>query len=490
MLVESCELVLVFGLRANACFCGGYDGPEQLTLVGLLRDIGYSYHPMFTWAAASLVAAGILLAVWAWFGDQWRRRGRTEYSCPGCNYDLRGVIQGSTFPLTCSECAVAIESRRAMNRPRRAWKLLVLSVLVLVAAHYTARGPEVRNGGWVRLIPSTLLVLQPMDVEAWIDARFGPDIFPAGGTVPEVELARRLSKGGLGAWQEWILFKRVERACHARDDYGITSAQYETARILRTTPANATREETAAERLAGLSIAAGIPFRIDWVSLGTERLRANGVVQPTDPHATIADALDGLCDELWPRYAYWDISPEGVVLSSRQPTVRSRIYDVSGMAIERAGDLGLVDMVAEDGWINHVALTVSDHLVVVAATKTHLKLEQLLIDLRKVIEAEPPFTRPYRVVGDARTFDLESDDYYLGLLDHVRAARSVSIEALRTGAPTLADGVTEDELDACGRAAFGLLDTLRLRRLPGTLQRDDPRSTTNIVKVPLAPINP
>ncbi len=460
--MESCELVLVFGLRATgACFCGGYDGPERLTLVGLLRDIGYNYHPMFTWTAASLVAAGVLLAVWAWFGDQWRRRGRTEYSCPGCNYDLRGVLEGATFPLTCSECAVAIKSTRAMNRPRRVWKLLVLSVLVLVAAHYTARGPEVSSGGWVRLMPSTLLVLQPMDVAAWIDAQFGPGRLPVVGTAPEVELARRLRRSGLWPWQEWILFKRVERVCRARDDFGITSAQYDTANVLRATQANATREETAAARLAGLSTAAGVPFRIDWESLGTEQLQVHELVQPTEPYATIAEALDGLCDELWPGYAYWDISPEGVVVSGRQATLRSWIYDISALGIDRIHGPAFIDLVNKDGWImNSGAFEVSNHLVVLTTSKAHLELELVLFNLRKASEAEPPFTRPHRVVGDARTFTLESD-YFLGILDHFRIARSVSIEALRTGAPTLADGVTEDELDACGRAAFGFLDTLR-----------------------------
>ncbi len=462
MLVGSFEMVLVFGLGYNRCFCGG-DFPEPLTLIGVLLRLGYVYDPFFTWAAASLVAMGILLATWAWFRDQWWRRGRFETLCPGCNYDLRGIIETSSYPLTCSECAVTIESPRTLTRPRRAWKYIRLSVLIFVVAHYTARGPDVRIGGWVRIVPSTVLVLQPMDVVSWIENRLGPGRLPVPGSTPESELDRRLRIGALWSWQEWILFKRIERVCLARDDYGISSAQYETADILRSTSADATRQETTADRLAGLAGTADVTFLIDWASLEAAELRADDFVQPVDPYASIAAALDELCNEPWPGYAYWDIAPDGVVVggpSRPQTTIRSRIYDISALVINRGHGLALMDLLTEDQWINNAAFMVAGRLVVVASTKGHIEFERLLVNLQKASEAEPPFMRPCRMLGNPRSVDLESE-YFLGALDYFRVARSVSIESLRSAGPTFRDGVTPDELDACGRAAFGLLDTVR-----------------------------
>jgi hypothetical protein len=103
---------------------------------------------------------------------------------------------------------------------------------------------------------------------------------------------------------------------------------------------------------------------------------------------------------------------------------------------------------------------VAGRLVVVASTKGHIEFERLLVNLQTASEAEPPFIHPYRILGDPRSVELESE-YFLGVLDHYRVARPVSIESLRSAGPTFDDGVTQHELDACGRAAFGLLDTIR-----------------------------
>jgi hypothetical protein len=302
-----------------------------------------------------------------------------------------------------------------------------------------------------------------MDVVSWMEDRLGPGRLQVPGSTPESELDRRLRIGALWSWQEWILFKRIERVCLARDDYGISSAQYETARILRTTRADASGEETAAVRLAGLARTADITFLVNWASLEAAELREDDFVQPVEPYASIAAALDELCNQPWPGYAYWDIAPDGVVVgdpSQLQRTIRSRIYDVSGLVMNRRHGLALMTLLTEDQWINNAAFMVAGRLVVVASTKGHIEFEQLLVDLRNASEAQPPFIHPYRMLGGPRSVVLESK-YFMGVLDHYRVARSVSIESLRSAGPTFDDGVSRDELDACGRAAFGMLDTVR-----------------------------
>ena len=48
-----------------------------------------------------------------------------------------------------------------------------------------------------------------------------------------------------------------------------------------------------------------------------------------------------------------------------------------------------------------------------------------------------------------------------GMLDDLRFVRSIPMEAIRRAGPSFDDGVTEQELDACNRGAFGVLDMVR-----------------------------
>ena len=89
----------------------------------------------------------------------------------------------------------------------------------------------------------------------------------------------------------------------------------------------------------------------------------------------------------------------------------------------------------------------------------HFQIEHLLDNLAAAIEAELDPVPPYRLVAP-RQLTVRTE-YALGLLDHVRIERTISTQTLRAAGPTFSDGVTAEELNACDRAAFGLLDRHR-----------------------------
>jgi hypothetical protein len=247
--------------------------------------------------------------------------------------------------------------------------------------------PQVQRYGWIRLVPATALVLQPMNVGAWIDAQVD---FPVARSAPQSELGRRLNEGELWAWQEWVLFKRVERSCRARDDDSMAPVRLDTAR-------------------------------------GDERSRG------------------------------------------RPATASALIYDPSflgGSPEEAEGLLELIEgLAAPESWIDNGgsvggALSISGRVVVVAPARVHLEIEALLAGLEEAIAAGPPPPIPCELPENPRAFRIDCE-CGAGLLDNIRAARAMSSASLRSAGPTLDDGVTGDELDACRRAAFGLLDAIR-----------------------------
>ncbi len=211
-----------------------------------------------------------------------------------------------------------------------------------------------------------------MDVGTWTEAQWGRNRPPQPAAIPGKELTRRLNNAKLWSWQEWILLKRVERACAAR---------------------------------------------------------------------VLADS--------------------------------ARIYDVSDLPDNAIRYLDLIRLITSDiapgDWVDHggsvnAVFAVSNHLVILATTLAHFEIEQLLDNLRDAVAA-PLIQRPL-LFDNPRALTIKSP-YATGLLDYLRAQRTISTESLRAAGPSFADGVTEQELDACDRAAFGLLD--RMRRRPGSL---------------------
>jgi hypothetical protein len=453
----------------GACYLGGSEPPEQSAAFRFFTRLGLEYEPRFSWTAVTLAAIGTALAAWAWLGRRWRRGGSL---CPRCSYDLSGIVTASAYPLKCSECGFDIESGRALTRPHRARRFVGAALLVFVAAYVTARGPEVKRSGWIRLAPSTYLVLQPMNVTAWTEAKLDLDGAPTMSRASQKALDRRLRRGTLWSWQEWILFKRIERVFRSRDDYGITPLQYEMAVRIETTPADAWNEETLARRLARIAELADVPLVNDWEGALAGGWNGNDVVEPVVTHGTVADALDELFAANWHWFANWDIGLDGLVMSGESEetsTSRARIYDVSAFLQDPDDAIELVDLITEivrpgdwicNGGLASAAFEVADHLVVIAPTRAHFEIEDLLDNLGDALSAKPPFIHPHQPPDNPRAFRMMSQ-YPTGLLDNLRLARTVTSESLRAAGPMFDDGMTEAELDACNRGAFGLLDTCR-----------------------------
>lgn len=65
-------------------------------------------------AAGTLGACGLGLAIWALFWDQWRTRRARPRRCPKCWHNMTGVPS-----LRCPECGREAPSERRVSRPRR-----------------------------------------------------------------------------------------------------------------------------------------------------------------------------------------------------------------------------------------------------------------------------------------------------------------------------------------------------------------------------------
>lgn len=101
----------------------------------------------FAGAALALLGAG--LVTWALWWD--RARGRRR--CPQCWYDMGGVPG-----LRCPECGRAVAAEKRFTRTRRRWAWAAIGALVLTSGVVSMQVPAYRQGGWVGLVPSSVLV--------------------------------------------------------------------------------------------------------------------------------------------------------------------------------------------------------------------------------------------------------------------------------------------------------------------------------------------
>jgi hypothetical protein len=310
-----------------------------------------------------------------------------------------------------------------------------------------------------------------MDLGAWADSRWrGTKV--AALPARHEELTRRLRWGELSSWQEWILFKRVDRVLRKREDYGVTQTQFETWVRIDADRATAWEEETLAQRLTRMARSADVPLLVDWESLAADNVDAADLVPVSiGSAAEVLHELGGTESLPW-MWLFWDVTPQGVAVTgaSREGTTsRVRIYDVSELvdgSPDRSQELldVIMELIEPESWFLHGGrvsgvFEVADHLVVIATSRVHLAIADVLSMLHEIRSAGPP-ARSFRPVGNLRAFRLESEGG-AGILDNLRYAATVSTHSLRSAGPAFDDGVTEDELNSCDREAFGLLDALR-----------------------------
>ncbi len=96
------------------------------------------------------LAAALLLLARALFAD--RSKGRLR--CPKCWYDMSG-----TAGLTCPECGNNARHARRLTKTKRRWGRAGLAAALIVTSAAIASFPQLRGEGWVRVAPTTLLIL-------------------------------------------------------------------------------------------------------------------------------------------------------------------------------------------------------------------------------------------------------------------------------------------------------------------------------------------
>ena len=181
-----------------------------------------NYDWLFVLLGLALAAGAMALLSWALFRD--RSRGRRR--CPKCWYDMSG-----TPGKRCPECGREARRERAFFRTRRRWRRAALGVPMLALAYLSFKVPELRNGGWTALVPSTALILvapatnpsagMPVQTAGLpaipaIASRLGvapaPAQPPTIGESLEAAAWGRISRGRMWRWQSQYFIGRYLRA--------------------------------------------------------------------------------------------------------------------------------------------------------------------------------------------------------------------------------------------------------------------------------------
>jgi hypothetical protein len=104
-----------------------------------------------------VATSGLMGGVFVWCG-LWRDRARGRMRCPRCWYDMSGVIN-----LTCPECGTVHAHTRSLARTRRHWPAVVLGCALLIGAVAASAAGRIRDGRWVRYLPTEALILLTPD---------------------------------------------------------------------------------------------------------------------------------------------------------------------------------------------------------------------------------------------------------------------------------------------------------------------------------------
>lgn len=101
------------------------------------------------WSAIGIAAILSLVILWALRGD--RSNGRRR--CGRCWYDMSG-----SPGLRCPECGHEARHERGLMRTRRRWRVVAISLLMMVVALGAGVVPVAHRSGWASLLPESALV--------------------------------------------------------------------------------------------------------------------------------------------------------------------------------------------------------------------------------------------------------------------------------------------------------------------------------------------
>lgn len=162
-----------------------------------------------------IVAGGLVVALALW--RDWLRGGAKQRRCRRCFYDMGGIE-----PRRCPECGREHASEKHLHFARRRWWWAAPALLVLLLGVGAIKVPGVRARGWIRVVPTTLLILvwdgvrppTARTVALGLGAPAPPPMWPRSDAWTELqelapgELASRCSQGTVWNWQrDWAVRK-------------------------------------------------------------------------------------------------------------------------------------------------------------------------------------------------------------------------------------------------------------------------------------------
>ncbi|MCA9278453.1 MAG: hypothetical protein H6815_07315 [Phycisphaeraceae bacterium] len=155
-----------------------------------------------------LVAIGTVLLAWSLFSD--RAKGRKR--CRKCWYAFDEINANGDGVTTCPECGKEHTKPKSMLRTRRRWRWAcagLLMVMLSYASHIVHIG---MTQGWLRAIPSSVLVfIAPMDEKQWDSTDViweGPRMYSPVSPLAN-EILNRLDAGTLTHWQTRAFMRRL-----------------------------------------------------------------------------------------------------------------------------------------------------------------------------------------------------------------------------------------------------------------------------------------
>lgn len=283
------------------------------------------------WSAAiGLGAAGLGLVVWALAWD--RSRGRLR--CPRCWYEMGDVPAEDGGGRRCPECGSVARRERSLKRTRRRWRWALAGCLVLLGAEFCRVTPRAMREGWLSVVPTTVLLLAPVDVVGpGLDSRYPPEPKrPEWLQAMHEELDDRLGESPLAGWQDGILGWRVRRAARRLGDESVPAEAQELFERLHGARVELTEASVSLGGLAqAIETQTGIPCRVvgeaaaaPQISLGAGRWTALGLLD------AIENSWDG-----FQRQDMWTIEGDGVVLATE-----GDLYELPGEWRVACYDLG------------------------------------------------------------------------------------------------------------------------------------------------------
>ncbi|UYV13979.1 MAG: hypothetical protein NCW75_06730 [Phycisphaera sp.] len=184
----------------------------RLRILGPIHAVSFPVGDwIFTTLTWLLLALGLLGLAWAMLWD--RSRGRKR--CPKCWYVVEGVPEVDSAT-TCPECGKATRKPRKFRKTRRRWGFAALAMIMLAGSYASHAYPIVRDHGWWRAVPDTVLIAMVPYVEEPTGSPLGApgtdpllgEVWHRSSTNPSSKHHAWWSAGDLWPWERWLLRHR------------------------------------------------------------------------------------------------------------------------------------------------------------------------------------------------------------------------------------------------------------------------------------------